>query len=451
MAGTNLSFPFDAEIFNYSWKTTPDLILTSMLQSGAVVQDSEIAGLISNGSNFFTTPYYDVLTGTEDVYNGVNSFTGAGLTGGTYSGVVYGRMGKWSVKSFIKDFNSGADPMAQIVAGVASFWQKARQARLLGILEGVFGITGDADWNLHKTDVSTAGTAQSRKFTVTGGATAEANATVTVTAAGMTGSPKAVTVALLVADDTVNEVATKIRAALSGDAAVAALFTVGGADAEVILTKTAIAAYDSTMDIVFAAGTTGATAGADVDNTAATTMVDGNFISATSIADATIKANGDNAQEYSLAIMHSVVAQKLANLQLLEYSKYTDPSGITRNLPIGTINGKTVIIIDNVPKVQSPVSGQYEYTTYILGNGSIRYSAAPVDVPSELDRDPNTNGGVDMIYTRLRECIAPYGFSFKGDVSTDVGIPDATLFASASWERKMPAKAIFMARLVTNG
>lgn len=340
MAGTNLSFPFDAEIFNYSWKSTPDVILTTMLESGAVVQDAEIERLIANGSNFFTTPFYDVLGGTEDVYNGVNNFTGATLTGGNYNGVVYGRMASWSAKSFIKDFNSGADPMAQIVDGVANFWIKARQTRLLGILAGVFGITGDADWSLHITNLATA--------------------------------------------------------------------------------------------------TSSAT--------------DANKIGVTTINDACVKANGDHATDYSLAIMHSVVANRLANLQLLEYSKYTDSAGITRNLPIATVNGKTVIVNDNVPvSASGTASGEKDYVTYILGQGAIRYAKAPVDVPSEMDRNPNLNGGVDMIYTRMRECIAPYGFSFKGDCTTDVGVPDAVLFNKASWERKMPSKSIFMAKLVTNG
>jgi hypothetical protein len=67
-----------------------------------------------------------------------------------------------------------------------------------------------------------------------------------------------------------------------------------------------------------------------------------------------------------------------------------------------------------------------------------------------MDRDPKVAGGVDMIYTRLRECFAPAGFSFKGDVTTDVSIPDAVLLASASWERKMPAKSIMLARVITN-
>lgn len=338
MAGTNLGFPFDAEIFNYSWKNTPDLFLTTLLNSGAVAEDGEIAKLISNGSNFFTTPYYDILGGDEDVYNGVNEFTDGTLTGGTYSGVVYGRMKKWSVTQFIKDFNSGADPMAQIVSGVANYYIKKRQERLVKIIEAVLSITGDADLALHTTDLASA----------------------------------------------------------------------------------------------------------------TTTVTDANKIGVTTIEDACVKACGDNAQGFGLAIMHSVVANRLANLQLLEYSKYTDASGITRNLPIATINGKTVIINDNVPHAVVAEGGSMEYTTYVLGSGAIRYASAPVDVPSEMDRDPNLNGGTDMIYTRMRECLAPYGFSFKGDVSTDVGIPDAVLADKANWERKMPAKSIMMVKIVTN-
>lgn len=52
MAGTYLNFPYDEEIFNYSWKNTPDVVLTSMIESGAVVNDPEISRLISNGSNY---------------------------------------------------------------------------------------------------------------------------------------------------------------------------------------------------------------------------------------------------------------------------------------------------------------------------------------------------------------------------------------------------------------
>ena len=150
--------------------------------------------------------------------------------------------------------------------------------------------------------------------------------------------------------------------------------------------------------------------------------------------------------------MHSTVANTLANLQLLEFSKYTDASGITRNLPLAQVNGLTVVINDLVPRTaNATATTEFDYTTYILGLGAIKFASAPVDVPSEMDRNPETNGGQDMIYTRIRECIAPNGFSFKGDIATDVGIPDSVLFLPASWERKMPAKSIMMNRVITNG
>lgn len=343
MAGTTLNFPYDSEIFNYSWKNTPDTVLLNMLASGAVVNDGEIARLISNGSNYFTTPYYENIGGDAGVYNGVNDIATTDLKGGTMSGCVFGRQKGWNAKSFINDFNSGADPMQQIVSGVARYWQKERQVRLIKILDALFGITGDSDFATHVTDI-----------------------------------------------------------AVTGSASVA----------------------------------------------------DENKIGATTINDACVKSNGDHADGYSLAIMHSVVANRLANLQLLEFSKYTDASGITRALPIGTINGMTVIVNDNVPVGDTDstgATGAKEYTTFVLGNGAIGLASAPVEVPSEMDRDPAKFGGQDFLYTRIRECIHPHGFSFKGDVTTDVGIPDTTLCASASWERKMPAKSIMMTKIVTNG
>lgn len=340
MAGTNLNFPYDAEIFDYQWKQTPDVVLTTLINSGAVVQDSEIANLISNGSNYFTVPFYDVLGGTEQNYDGTTDFTYDSLTGGNYSGAVYGRMKAWKAISFIRDFNSGADPMAQIVSGVAQYWIKKRQARLIGILDAVFAVTGDADFATHITNIATA----------------------------------------------------------------------------------------------------------------TTTTTDANRIGETTIADACVKACGDNAQGFSIAIMHSVVANRLANLQLLNYRKYTDPMGIERQLPIADINGLTVIVNDNVPKTANATdTDEFDYTTYVLGLGSIRYASAPVDRPSEMDRNPAVAGGTDMIYTRVRETFAPAGFSFIGDVTTDVSVPDTELFDKASWVRKMPAKSIMLAKVVTNG
>ena len=64
------------------------------------------------------------------------------------------------------------------------------------------------------------------------------------------------------------------------------------------------------------------------------------------------KACGDNKGKFSLAIMHSAVATNLENLRLLAYLKYTDASGMQRDLAIGTLNGRTVLVDDNMPTKQ---------------------------------------------------------------------------------------------------
>jgi hypothetical protein len=77
------------------------------------------------------------------------------------------------------------------------------------------------------------------------------NATVIVTASGMTGSPRTVSVAVAT-NDTAAQVAAKIATALGLDADVSAFFTVtnpGGAPTTVVLTSLAAAANDATMNI----------------------------------------------------------------------------------------------------------------------------------------------------------------------------------------------------------
>ena len=70
-----LNFPYDSEIFDYAWQHEPDVVLTNMIESGAVVRDGNIANLISNGSNFYTIPYYDVLGGDPVIYDGATDIT----------------------------------------------------------------------------------------------------------------------------------------------------------------------------------------------------------------------------------------------------------------------------------------------------------------------------------------------------------------------------------------
>ena len=157
-------------------------------------------------------------------------------------------------------------------------------------------------------------------------------------------------------------------------------------------------------------------------------MMDG-----TSLNTAMQKACGDNKGRFALAIMHSAVATNLENLNLFAYTKYTDARGITRDLAIGTLNGRTVLVDDGMPA--QTVSGQTVYTTYILGEGAIEYTDCGAKVPYEVERDAKTNGGQDTLYGRQRKCFAPYGISFIGISNIQSASPtDAELETGANWE-----------------
>lgn len=125
---------------------------------------------------------------------------------------------------------------------------------------------------LTKAGVPTSGVLQVETATVVGTITGAGNATVIVTAAGMTGSPKTIDVAVAV-DDTASIVAGKIRAALAADADVSALFEVSGSGANVVLTRkhsVGSAANDATLNISIDNGTcTGLTTAATSTNTTA--------------------------------------------------------------------------------------------------------------------------------------------------------------------------------------
>jgi phage tail sheath gpL-like len=135
------------------------------------------------------------------------------------------------------------------------------------ILDATNGTTaGSTAWS--------AGTAQVETATAAGTIGTAGNASVTITATGMTGSPKLVSVAVA-ASDTAATWAGKVRAALAADTDVTALYAVGGTTTAITLTRLAnsrgvIPANDATLNIALANDTcTGITPAASSANTTA--------------------------------------------------------------------------------------------------------------------------------------------------------------------------------------
>ena len=206
-----------------------------------------------------------------------------------------------------------------------------------------------------------------------------------------------------------------------------------------------------------------------------TTEVDG-AMTATTLNSATNKACGANKKKFSLVFMHSDVSTGLENLNLIERLKYTDKDGVTRDLTLYTWNGKLVIVDDGMPveavaatykltsdtalvtgktyytksgtkynAVASPsvdniatyyevdVPAGEEYTSYVLGEGSINFEDLGAKVPYEMSRDPAKNGGQDTLYTRQRKVFAPKGISYEKTSQTTLSPTDAELSDGANW------------------
>ena len=230
-----------------------------------------------------------------------------------------------------------------------------------------------------------------------------------------------------------------------------------------------------------------------------TTEVKGNI-------QATNKACGANKKKFALVFMHSDVATNIENLNLLEHLKYTDKDGITRELDLGTWNGKLVIIDDDMPTkeveatyvkttdkaivtgktyytksstkytvVSNPVEGSIgdyyelsdeahtEYTTYVLGIGAIDFEDVGVKVPYEMDRNPSKNGGQDTLYIRQRKVFAPFGISYEKKSQASLSPTDKELENGSNWDlvnsgeeseedrSYINHKAIPIARIISRG
>lgn len=239
-------------------------------------------------------------------------------------------------------------------------------------------------------------------------------------------------------------------------------------------------------------------------------------VSATTLNSATNKACGANKKKFTLVFMHSDVSTNLENLNLVAHLKYTDKDGIQKELDLYTWNGKLVVIDDDLPTVEqegfyikakatdlgamevvadgaetvtagkqikladvtpvgtsytTPAVGDYvvfidgftEYTTFVLGNGSISYEDLGVKVPYEMNRNPSKNGGEDTLYTRQRKVFAPFGISYEKKSQASLSPTDAELENGGNWSlvhsgesvaanrSYINHKAIPIARIISRG
>lgn len=403
------------EVFQKYIDSLDNIRRNELIKSRAIRPRPDLKAAMSDNvaGNYITTPLAGNISGTAPQnYDGATNFNPNSLPTYQHSRVVVGRMASWTERDFTYDITGGQDFLAIVGQQISDYWQDIDQETIISILTGVFKMSdtaGAAFVAKHTSDVSGSGT--------------------------------------------------------------------------------------GTMD-------------------------------ATTLNTGMQKALGDNKSKFALAIMHSAVATGLENLNLLSYLKYTDSNGIERELGLGTLNGRLVLVDDHMPFADKEfTAGVYEialtgtwtatdkitidgeevttgstsaatiastvatamasntkytvtadgtkivltektgkvgsgmptfsktssagiltattktepdkatvYTTYALGDGAIEYTDCGAKVPSEVDRDPKTNGGQDTLYTRQRKCFAPYGISFTKASMASLSPTTSDLENGANWE-----------------
>ncbi len=363
---------FNAEAFKYMVGRVPNLHMNEIKKSKALAGNPDIKDALSsqNGTSYARIAMRGLLDGQAVNYDGETDIEATSTKTFEQGVVVVGRAKAWKEKDFSYDITGGVDFMQNIANQVGEYWDEVDQDTILAVLDGIFGMTG----------------AKNLEFV-----------------------------------------------------------------------------SNHTYDV--------------------TEQVDGNM-SATTLNSATNKACGANKKKFTLVFMHSDVATNLENLNLVAHLKYTDADGIQRDLDLYTWNGKLVVIDDDMPAEEQegyyikakaadegakkivansetpaageikledvtptaasyaePAEGDYvvfvddftEYTTYVLGNGSISYEDIGAKVPYEMDRDAKTDGGVDLLYTRQRKVFAPFGISYEKSTQASLSPTDAELKNGANW------------------
>ena len=138
------------------------------------------------------------------------------------------------------------------------------------------------------------------------------------------------------------------------------------------------------------------------------------YVGAGTLNTAIQKACGDNKDIFKLAILHSATATNLENLRLLSYLTYTDADGITRNLAIGTWNGRLVLVDDGMPvKFVATTAGVYTVTVggsnasegdkFVIDGDEYTVEAADTKTPTGVATSLATALGSNTHYTVTRD------------------------------------------------
>lgn len=134
---------FNPEAFGAYVKRIPNVTKNELAKSGAVGSNEQARTALANqtGSLYARIPYFGRIEGSTSQNNdGATDIASTGTTTYEQGFVVASRMDSWTERSFSKNITAGVDFMDNVAAQIADYKVDVKQAMLLAILEGVYGM-----------------------------------------------------------------------------------------------------------------------------------------------------------------------------------------------------------------------------------------------------------------------------------------------------------------------
>lgn len=186
----------------------------------------------------------------------------------------------------------------------------------------------------------------------------------------------------------------------------------------------------------------------DIGTDASGSPVAAELISAEAILD-TAQTMGDASDGLDTIIMHSVVYNRLAKQNLIDF--IPDSEGRVR---FPSYLGYNVVKDDGAKTITG--SNRTKYVTYLVGRNAFAFNEVPTSTSPniEIDRKPEQgNGfGVDFLYSRRQFVMHPYGIKWADGSVAGEFPTNAELALAANWTRVYPErKQVNIAFLLTNG
>lgn len=441
---------FNSEVFGKYVETVPRIKQNALLKSGVLRVRNDLKTMLTEqtGGNYISVPMTGRIGGDAQNYDGATNLSTTGIDTYLQSMIVVGRMKGWKERDFSYDI-TGKDFMKEIAAQVSEYWDDVDQLTLIKTLIGVFGVMDGAFSNKHTLDV-------------TGTTTGKLDATTPNTAMQRASGANKNAYTLMIMHSAVSTNLENLEIIDfkkgTNENGMQDMPIIGRYNGRIVLIDDDVptTVTETTAGVYSVTVTTKATAG-DVIN------IDGvDFVAGTDFSLSTDSTTGNAAAlatalnastnpEISKYTWTSSSAKLIATEDSGNYGNGAFSASVTQaasgTLVIGAVTQET-------PSVTSTV-----YTTYLLGRNAIDYCNCGAKVPYETDRDPKTNGGEEMLYTRQRKLFAPHGFSFVQPSTPIISPTDAQLATAARWAlvkntagtTYYDPKAIPIARILSKG